>query len=197
MTTQDELSRHEGASWTAPQALRDELSQLPPWNYYLLFAITCHLSLLQTHVVTNRMNHTALQICFAQALKMNNDCFRWLVTDWHNCWGQGCWTEKDALIKEYHVLDFMEPRFNAMNLEPHAVTNDDNSLALSSDSRSAYSYDSHSTNNRPGHLDLNQGMEDAQLHANDRVGHSRNASQLPELTFPQPISPFHNTEHIR
>jgi hypothetical protein len=30
----------------APQKLRDALSELPPFNYYLLFAITCHLSLL-------------------------------------------------------------------------------------------------------------------------------------------------------
>ena len=33
----------------APQKLRDALSDLPPFNYYLLFAITCHLSLLLSH----------------------------------------------------------------------------------------------------------------------------------------------------
>ena len=33
---------------TVPQMLRDELSNLPPWNYYMVFAITCHLGLLRS-----------------------------------------------------------------------------------------------------------------------------------------------------
>ncbi|MCJ1311591.1 hypothetical protein MMC25_005264 [Agyrium rufum] len=89
---------------SCPQLLKDELSKLPPWNYYLLFAITCHLSLLHAHVDKNKMSFENLRICFAPALKMNGECFRWLVCDWRSCW-QGCWTEKEYLEEEYRVLD--------------------------------------------------------------------------------------------
>lgn len=84
--------------------LRDELSKLPPWNYYLLFAITCHLSLLNSYVGKNKMNFSNLCICFLPCLKMDTFCFQFLVCDWRNCW-QGCWTEKQALAEEYAILD--------------------------------------------------------------------------------------------
>lgn len=84
--------------------LKDELSKLPPWNYYLLFAITCHLSLLNSYVDKNRMNYSNLCICFQPCLKVDPFCFQFLVCDWRNCW-QGCWTEKQALVEEYAVLD--------------------------------------------------------------------------------------------
>ncbi|MCJ1474703.1 hypothetical protein MMC13_003363 [Lambiella insularis] len=186
--TQDKLTEYEGDSLAAPQALRDELSLLPPWNYYLLFAITCHLSLLHAYVETNKMTYQNLFICFAPALKMNGDCFRWLVTDWRNCWGQGCWTEKDSLEEEYRILDHMEPRFENELLEPHAISSEDRSLSSSG---------SGTTNSRPPALDLTQPQDDSRLHANSNAGHNRNPSQLPELTLPQPISPFYNTEHIQ
>ena len=93
----------KGAS-TAPQMLKDELSKLPPWNYYLLFAITCHLSLLNSYVDKNKMNFSNLCICFQPCLKMDLFCFQFLVCDWRNCW-QGCWTEKQALAEEYAILD--------------------------------------------------------------------------------------------
>jgi len=89
---------------TAPQMLRDELSKLPPWNYYLLFAITCHLSLLTSYVDKNKMNFSNLCICFQPCLKMDILIFQLLVCDWRNCW-QGCWTEKQALTEEYAILD--------------------------------------------------------------------------------------------
>lgn len=91
-------------SLTAPQMLKDELSKLPPWNYYLLFAITCHLSLLNSYVDKNKMNFSNLCICFQPCLKMDLFCFQFLVCDWRNCW-QGCWTEKQALAEEYAILD--------------------------------------------------------------------------------------------
>lgn len=87
-----------------PQLFKDELSNLPPWNYYLLFAITCHLSLLHAYVDKNKMNYTNLCICFQPCLKIDTFLFQFLVCDWRNCW-QGCWTEKDALAEEYRVLD--------------------------------------------------------------------------------------------
>lgn len=88
----------EGAT-SAPQLLRDELSKLPPYNYYLLFAITCHLNLLHSYVEQNKMDYRNLCICFQPCMKIDSFCFQFLVCDWKNCW-QGCWTEKEWLEKE-------------------------------------------------------------------------------------------------
>lgn len=85
----------EGAT-TAPQMLKDELSKLPPYNYYLLFAITCHLNLLHSYVDQNKMDYRNLCICFQPCMKIDAFCFHFLVCDWKNCW-QGCWTEKEYL----------------------------------------------------------------------------------------------------
>jgi hypothetical protein len=86
----------------APQLLRDELSKLPPFNYYLLFAITCHLSLLHSFSDKNRMDYRNLCICFQPCLRVDGFCFQFLVQDWKNCW-QGCWTEKEYLEEEYRI----------------------------------------------------------------------------------------------
>ncbi|PWY69530.1 hypothetical protein BO70DRAFT_147617 [Aspergillus heteromorphus CBS 117.55] len=88
----------EGAT-TAPQLLKDELSKLPPYNYYLLFAITCHLNLLHSYVDQNKMDYRNLCICFQPCMKIDAFCFHFLVCDWKNCW-QGCWTEKEYLQVE-------------------------------------------------------------------------------------------------
>ncbi|BAE55241.1 unnamed protein product [Aspergillus oryzae RIB40] len=85
----------EGAT-TAPQMLKDELSKLPPYHYYLLFAITCHLNLLHSYVDQNKMSYPNLCICFQPCMKIDAFCFNFLVCDWKNCW-QGCWTEKEYL----------------------------------------------------------------------------------------------------
>lgn len=84
---------------TAPQMLKDELSKLPPHNYYLLFTITCHLSLLHSYVDKNKMDYRNLCICFQPCMRIDAFCFQFLVCDWKNCW-QGCWTEKEYLEKE-------------------------------------------------------------------------------------------------
>ena len=83
-----------------PQLLKDELSKLPPFNYYLLFAITCHLSLLTSFADKNKMDYRNLCICFQPCLKIDAFCFQFLVMDWKNCW-QGCWTEKEYLEEEH------------------------------------------------------------------------------------------------
>lgn len=88
--------------------LKDELSKLPPYNYYLLFAITCHLSLLHSYVDYNKMNYQNLCICFQPCLKIDGFCFQFLVRHWKHCW-QGCWTEKEALAEEYRMMDFPPP----------------------------------------------------------------------------------------
>ena len=77
---------------------------LPPWNYYLLFAITCHLSLLTAYADKNKMTYNNLCVCFQPCLKIDAYCFRFLVERWRDCW-QGCYTEKDALEDEYRALD--------------------------------------------------------------------------------------------
>ncbi|KAL9012724.1 MAG: hypothetical protein Q9173_002535, partial [Seirophora scorigena] len=87
-----------------PQMLKDELSSLPPWNYYLLFAITCHLSLLHDHHDKNKMSYSNLCICFQPCIGIDAYCFQFLVCDWRSCW-QGCWTEKEYLEQEYRVID--------------------------------------------------------------------------------------------
>jgi hypothetical protein len=89
---------------TTPQMLKDELSKLPPFNYYLLFAITCHISLLHSCAEYNKMNYNNLCICFQPAIKIDAFCFQFLILDWRNCW-QGCWTEKEYLAKEIQLLE--------------------------------------------------------------------------------------------
>lgn len=99
-------SRPDGAEYPseAPDQLRDALSSLPPFQYYLLFALTCHISLLNAHHEITKMPFANLQICLQPALKLSAPFFTWLVEDWRNCW-QGCWTEKDFLLKEYEWLE--------------------------------------------------------------------------------------------
>ena len=94
----------------APQKLRDALSELPPFNYYLLFAITCHLSLLLSHQERNRMDLNNLSICIGPCLHLERWLFNYLVGDWRNCW-QGCWTEKEQLDEEKRLSDpaYMPP----------------------------------------------------------------------------------------
>ncbi|KAJ4301137.1 hypothetical protein N0V90_003227 [Kalmusia sp. IMI 367209] len=96
----------QGAKST-PQLLKDELSKLPPFNYYLLFAITCHISLLHSCSEFNKMNYNNLCICFQPAIKIDAFCFQFLILDWRNCW-QGCWTEKEYLAEEVKLLDTLE-----------------------------------------------------------------------------------------
>ncbi|KAL9095589.1 MAG: hypothetical protein Q9165_002021 [Trypethelium subeluteriae] len=102
--TQDKIHRECNGATSTPQLLKDELSKLPPFNYYLLFAITCHISLLHSYAAVNKMDFRNLCICFQPCMKMNITCFQFLVCDWRNCW-QGCWTEKDYLQREYAILD--------------------------------------------------------------------------------------------
>nr|POE63644.1 putative rho-type gtpase-activating protein 2 [Quercus suber] len=83
----------------APDMLRTALSELPPFNYYLLFAITCHLSLLLSQKDKNKMDLNNLSICIQPALGIDRWLFNYLVGDWKHCW-QGCFTEKKFLELE-------------------------------------------------------------------------------------------------
>ena len=188
---QERLSLTHDDPTKAPQELKDELSMLPPWNYYLLFAITCHLSLLHAYVDKNKMTFNNLRICFAPALKMNPVCFQWLVCDWRNCW-QGCWTEKEALEEEYRILDGI-PR--------------EGSISGSTNVGELPQARSFVSGTDPDQYDLSQGSQgewdnhDSLYEASERGSQkkqttqpppeddNRSASQLPELALPMPISP--------
>ncbi|KAF2157121.1 Rho GTPase activation protein [Myriangium duriaei CBS 260.36] len=100
-----------------PQSLRDELSNLPPFNYYLLFAITCHLSLLLSHEPKNKMTLDNLYRCFNQSLKLDGRIFYTLVGDWRQCW-QGCFTENEFLRKEYEFLNTPFPEYPDLERRP-------------------------------------------------------------------------------
>jgi hypothetical protein len=97
---QNKVAQQCQGATTVPQLFKDELSKLPPFNYYLLFAITCHLSLLTSFSDKNKMDYRNLCICFQPCLKIDAFCFQFLVNEWKSCW-QGCWTEKEYLEDEY------------------------------------------------------------------------------------------------
>lgn len=114
-----------GATKT-PQLLKDELSKLPPHNYYLLFAVTCHLNLLHSYVDQNKMDYRNLCICFQPCMKIDGFCFQFLVQDWKNCW-QGCWTEKEYLEVELRLeREGREPRIPE-HINDRAISSSDSS----------------------------------------------------------------------
>ncbi|KAF2166655.1 hypothetical protein M409DRAFT_23286 [Zasmidium cellare ATCC 36951] len=97
---------------SAPQVLRDALSDLPPFNYYLLFAITCHLSLLLTNKDKNKMDLHNLAVCVQPCLYLDRWLFNYLVGDWRHCW-QGCYTEKEYLKVEERVEAGLDPEVHS------------------------------------------------------------------------------------
>ena len=100
---QKDLSTKYSTHKQAPEEIRDVLSKLAPWNYYLLFAITCHLSLLTAYEDSNKISLRNLFFRIGPALRLNAKCFSWLVGDWRNCWTV-CVTEEKALEDEYRIL---------------------------------------------------------------------------------------------
>ncbi|KAK6087332.1 RhoGAP domain-containing protein [Seiridium cupressi] len=105
---QERIARECSGAETVPQLLIDELSNLQPYNYYLLFAITCHLSLLLAHSEKNRMDFRNLCICFQPCLKIDAFCFRFLVCDWRDCW-KGCKNEAKFIEEEYALMQQPPP----------------------------------------------------------------------------------------
>lgn len=100
---QERIARECIGTDTVPELLIEELSNLQPYNYYLLFAITCHLSLLLAHSEKNRMDFRNLCICFQPCLKIDAFCFRFLVCDWRDCW-KGCKNEAKFIEEEYALM---------------------------------------------------------------------------------------------
>ncbi|KAL5045191.1 hypothetical protein BDW71DRAFT_88221 [Aspergillus fruticulosus] len=163
----------EGAT-TAPQMLKDELSKLPPYHYYLLFAITCHLNLLHSYVDQNKMDYRNLCICFQPCMKIDAFCFQFLVCDWKNCW-QGCWTEKEWLQREKE-MDEKEKASQEKELQTPSV----DERAVSSGSSQSSTYEAPSRPETPkNHKKKPRKIE---------TSHTRSVSQLPELG--PPLSPI-------
>lgn len=106
---QERIARECAGSETVPQMLVDELSNLSPFNYYLLFAITCHLSLLLAHSDKNKMDFRNLCICFQPCMKIDAFSFKFLVCDWRDCW-KGCKNEAKFIEEEYMLFDQPPPR---------------------------------------------------------------------------------------
>ncbi|KAL4745868.1 hypothetical protein BDW72DRAFT_185943 [Aspergillus terricola var. indicus] len=163
----------EGAT-TAPQMLKDELSKLPPYHYYLLFAITCHLNLLHSYVEQNKMDYRNLCICFQPCMKIDAFCFQFLVCDWKNCW-QGCWTEKEWLQRE---KEMDEKEKTSEEKEAQALSVDERAVSSGSSQSSAYEAPS-----RP-ETPKNHKKKPRKID----TSHTRSVSQLPELG--PPLSPI-------
>ncbi|KAK3109235.1 hypothetical protein LTR53_017734 [Teratosphaeriaceae sp. CCFEE 6253] len=139
----------------APQKLRDALSELSPFNYYLLFAITCHLSLLLSHKDKNRMDLNNLCICIGPCLKLERWLFNYLVGDWRHCW-QGCYTEKQYLESEKaheQGAEYRPPAENSLtnmrngNGSSHNLLQDERAVHSSGSSEPASHHEE--TNARP------------------------------------------------
>ncbi|KAF2405047.1 hypothetical protein EJ06DRAFT_10804 [Trichodelitschia bisporula] len=179
-------ANHEPAYTSTPQYLKDEISNLPPWNYYLLFAITCHISLLHNCSKDNKMNYSNLVVCFAPCLKVDQWIFQWLILDWKNCW-QGCNTERDYLEKEYAILDDMERSreidtrvYSSQSSKSHAHR-PKNSLRSVSAQDSQRSTSSRGTDNGNGN---GTGSYTRPLQHFDKVQQPRTPTQAP-LAAPQ------------
>ncbi|KAB8238660.1 putative Rho GTPase activator (Bem2) [Aspergillus alliaceus] len=170
----------EGAT-TAPQMLKDELSKLPPYHYYLLFAITCHLNLLHSYVDQNKMDYRNLCICFQPCMKIDAFCFNFLVCDWKNCW-QGCWTEKEYLQIEQE----MDEKENSSHTQqdndsgfPQATRIEERAISSSGSSQP-------SIQEQPSRPETAKGRKHRPK--NIETTHTRSVSQLPELG--PPLSPI-------
>lgn len=127
---QDRIARECSGAETVPQLLIDELSNLSPFNYYLLFAITCHLSLLLAHSEKNKMDYRNLCICFQPCMKIDAFCFKFLVCDWRDCW-KGCKTEEQYIQQEYMLFDMIPPS-SAEGRSSTAIESPDDERMISS-----------------------------------------------------------------
>jgi len=176
----------EGAT-TAPQLLKDELSKLPPYNYYLLFAITCHLNLLHSYVDQNKMDYRNLCICFQPCMKIDAYCFHFLVCDWKNCW-QGCWTEKEYLQIEKE-MDEKEQAAAQAEAESESQHPNERAISSSGSSQPAAEEESQRPPSRPEtSRGRKQRPKDINTGASATSSHTRSISQLPELG--PPLSPI-------
>jgi len=182
----------QGAKET-PQMLKDELSKLPPFNYYLLFAITCHISLLHSCSKLNLMDYRNLCICFQPCMKVDAFCFQFLVLDWRNCW-QGCWTEKEYLAEEQEWLQQHEKlyehaqvpaqRTQKLNGVGSKKTSKEEDRQISSAGSSKPSITSSTTSDANRMLPFH--MEDSPPTEHDQDDEEENSTTTPTQARPRP-----------
>ncbi|KAI1127966.1 hypothetical protein F5Y10DRAFT_277790 [Nemania abortiva] len=146
---QERIARHCAGAEKVPQMLIEELSNLPPFKYYLLFAVTCHLSLLLAHSDKNKMDFRNLCICFQPCMKIDAFCFKFLVCDWRLCW-QGCKNEAKYIEEEYKLFQQPLPRGLTGDRRPpnSSESHDDRAISSSDGSKAS----SHSTETQSGKL---------------------------------------------
>ncbi|KAI5804185.1 hypothetical protein DFH27DRAFT_396636 [Peziza echinospora] len=104
-----------------PQCFLDELSRLPPYNYYMLYLLSAHLSNVNRQSDINKMNLSNLGMIFCSTLRIDRFCFNWLVGHWADCW-QGCWTENEELEKTDPVVLKGRPNNSTDHLNSPATT---------------------------------------------------------------------------
>ncbi|KZF26798.1 hypothetical protein L228DRAFT_279952 [Xylona heveae TC161] len=182
--TQAKIAEQCAGATKTPQMLKDELSRLPPYNYYLLFAITCHISLLHAHADQNKMDYRNLCICFQPCMKIDGFCFQFLVCDWKNCW-QGCWTEKEALAEEYRLAELAKAPSSAGT----ATTSTDERSLSSSDSAKLPAQNA-SGKPRAEQQESSHGASETPQTPSKKSEHTRTNSRLPELSPVKPLSPI-------
>ncbi|KAE8351592.1 putative Rho GTPase activator [Aspergillus coremiiformis] len=170
----------EGAT-TAPQLLKDELSKLPPYHYYLLFAITCHLNLLHSYVDQNKMDYRNLCICFQPCMKIDAFCFNFLVCDWKNCW-QGCWTEKEYL----KIEKAMDEKETSAHTKQDTCSSFQQAMGVEERAISSSGSSQPSMQEQPSRPETAKARKHRPR--NIETIHARSISQLPELG--PPLSPI-------
>lgn len=188
---QDRIARKcSGTTKGVPQMLTDELSNLPPFNYYLLFAITCHLSLLLAHSEKNKMDYTNLCICFQPCMKIDAFCFKFLVTQWRDCW-KGCRNEAKYIEEEYRLFDQPPPRGIA---EPNGPAHSEEQSARQSSTLLESGKPSKSGNedkSRPIHLSDSNGSLGSKASSNSTNVTTHSGRESLERTRDlRPLSPI-------
>ncbi|KAI3342650.1 hypothetical protein F4824DRAFT_115197 [Ustulina deusta] len=189
---QERIARNCAGSEKVPQMLIDELANLPPFKYYLLFAVTCHLSLLLAHSEKNKMDFRNLCICFQPCMKIDAFCFKFLVCDWRHCW-QGCKNEAKYIEEEYKLFQQPLPRGLAGDRRNGNESHDDRAISSSDGSKSSV----HTAEVHIGKL-RKKALAPSQSSGNltvDYSSSSANQSVDPEAPAPQtrelrPLSPI-------
>ncbi|KAI0183101.1 hypothetical protein EV127DRAFT_33777 [Xylaria flabelliformis] len=193
---QERIARHCAGAEKVPQMLIDELSNLPPFKYYLLFAVTCHLSLLLAHSDKNKMDFRNLCICFQPCMKIDAFCFKFLVCDWRLCW-QGCKNEAKYIEEEYKLFQQPLPRGLAGDRRPlnDGESHDDRTISSSDGSKTS----THTTEAQNGKL-RKKALSPSQSNGNLTVDYASSANlsvdreatgqQTRELRPLSPIKPL-------
>lgn len=173
---------------STPEYMKQKLSELPPWNYYLLFAITGHISFLHNHREQNKMTYENLFRCFAtRALQVEPYIFWWLVWDWRNCW-LGCAKEEEYKSNEYQFLDANEKNGEPIVQKPPGSSTSTRSASKSKvEKRFNASKQAPAPTTRPQTARANSEQREQKEQRNV----SSSESSKPSMTTARSVSPAH------